>query len=302
MPTGPAPLAVAIVTYNSADVLPGLLSSLEAGLEGIPCFEVIVVDNDSRDDSVDISLRHPIQPRLIRMGRNAGYAAAINAAIATIRPDCDVLVLNPDARLFPGAVRTMRDRLRDPQIGVVVPQILDDEGRVFRSLRREPSIATAWTDSILGGSLAAHIGMSEVIADRNLYEQGGTVEWATGAVLLISAHARRLVGAWDESFFLYSEEVDYMRRVRACGLVVEYVPQAKVIHIGGDTLANPFLCGLLTANRIRDYGRRHGSLRTALFRMGVIAGEALRAWRGPGHRAALRAAIGSFRVPSSELP
>jgi len=72
-------LSIVIVTYNSASVLPGLLDSLVAGLEGIKQFETIVVDNDSADDSVDIALAHAIRPRVIRMGRNAGYAAAILA-------------------------------------------------------------------------------------------------------------------------------------------------------------------------------------------------------------------------------
>jgi N-acetylglucosaminyl-diphospho-decaprenol L-rhamnosyltransferase len=94
-------VSIIIVTYNSASVLSGLLDSLPAGLEGIKQFETIVVDNDSIDSSVDIALAHSIRPKIIRMGRNAGYAAAINAAAATVRPDADLLILNPDVRLLP---------------------------------------------------------------------------------------------------------------------------------------------------------------------------------------------------------
>src|SRR5262245_50236392 len=96
-------LSIAIVTYNSASVLSGLLDSLPAGLEGVKQFETIVVDNDSADNSVDIALGHSIRPRVIRMGRNAGYAAAINAAAATVRPQSNLLILNHDIRLLPGA-------------------------------------------------------------------------------------------------------------------------------------------------------------------------------------------------------
>ena len=116
------------MTYNSASVLPGLLDSLPAGLEGVKQFETIVVDNDSADNSVDTALAHAIRPRIIRMGRNAGYAAAINAAAATVRPDADLLILNPDVRLLPGAASLLVDRLTDSSVGVAVPRILAEDG------------------------------------------------------------------------------------------------------------------------------------------------------------------------------
>ena len=129
-----------------------------------------------------------------------------------------------------GAVSIMRDHLRNPQIGVVVPQILDDEGSVFRSLRREPTIATAWTNSILGGSLAAHIGShcrSEPLRawwQSRVGDRGGfahfsacqTARWRVGRVVLPLQRGGRLHAARAG-----------MR------LVVEYVPQARVIHIEG---------------------------------------------------------------------
>src|SRR5262245_65117841 len=94
-------LSIIIVTYNSAAVLSGLLDSLPAGLAGINQFEIVVVDNDSDDNSVDIADAHAIKPRVIRMGRNDGYAAGINAGVAIAHPDSDLLILNPDVRLLP---------------------------------------------------------------------------------------------------------------------------------------------------------------------------------------------------------
>lgn len=285
-------LAVVIVTFNSGRVLRGLLDSLPEGLAGIEEYQVVVVDNDSRDDSVEVALAHSIGAKVIRTGRNAGYAAGINAAAATIPPHAHMLILNPDIRLQPGAARILCDRLDSIWVGIAVPQLLGEDGRISHSLRREPSLATAWTEALLGGRLAARLGAGEIISDPRRYARGGPVEWATGAAVMVAARARHLAGDWDESFFLYSEEVDYLRRVRQCGLSVEYLPRAKVVHIGGDYVENPFLSALMAANRIRDYGRRHGTLSTLLFRLGVITGEALRAGLGTGHRAALRAALG----------
>src|SRR6266404_3978762 len=112
-PRAEAGLSIVIVTYNSAAVLPGLLDSLPAGLEGVKQFQTIVIDNDSDDSSVDIALAHPTQPKVIRMGRNAGYAAAINAAAAAVSPDADLLILNPDVCLLPGLASLLVDRLKD---------------------------------------------------------------------------------------------------------------------------------------------------------------------------------------------
>ncbi|MCA1406698.1 glycosyltransferase family 2 protein [Ensifer sp. IC3342] len=290
-PNGTGSLAVVIVTYNSASVLPGLLDSLPAGLEGIANYQVIVVDNASRDGSADLALAHPIGARVIRMGRNAGYAAGINAATATVAPYADLLVLNPDVRLHPGAARHLVDRLTEASVGVVVPQILGEDGKVCRSLRREPSAITAWSDALIGTKLAALIGIGEIVADPILYAQGGRIEWATGAVLAISARARLIVGDWDESFFLYSEEVDYMERVRRSALSVVYDTNARAVHIGGAYQRNPYLSALMTSNRVRYYRRHHGPIATMLFRLAIIVGESMRVVLGPGHRAALRAAL-----------
>jgi N-acetylglucosaminyl-diphospho-decaprenol L-rhamnosyltransferase len=294
-----AALSIIIVTYNSADVLQSLLDSLPAGLDGVANFETIVVDNDSRDNSVDIAVHHPIGARVIRMGRNAGYAAAINAAAATVSKDANLLVLNPDIRLQPGAAATLVDRLSDPTIGISVPKLLDESGTTNWSIRREPSILTTWTDAVLGGTLAARLGTGEMVGDPSAYEQESPIDWATGAIVAISARARHNIGEWDESFFLYMEEVDYMRRARECGLTVLFVPQAKAVHIGGEYSENPRLSALLSANRIRYHRRHHSYLSTLAFRLSVIVGEGMRALVGPGgHKAALLAAIAPRTVPA----
>jgi N-acetylglucosaminyl-diphospho-decaprenol L-rhamnosyltransferase len=291
-------LSVVIVTYNSASVLPGLLDSLPAGLEGVKQFETIVVDNDSADNSVSTALGHAIRPRVVRMGRNAGYAAAINAAAATVRSDADLLILNPDVRLLPGAARLLVDRLTDSSVGVAVPRILAEDGTTHWSLRREPSLTTAWTDVILGGTFAARLGTGEMVGDPATYDRGGLIEWATGAILAVAARARGAVGDWDESFFLYMEEVDYLRRVRESGLSVAYVPKARAVHIGGEYSENHRLSALLSANRIRYHRRYHGPVSTAMFRLSIIVGEGMRAARGsPGHRAAVWAAVAPWRLP-----
>ena len=147
-----------------------------------------------------------------------------------------------------------------------MPQIRNEDGGIATSLRCEPSLGATWAQAILGPALAARFGVGEMIARRNVYAQRRSVDWATGAILLVTARARKLVGHWDESFFLYSEEVDFQRRVRAHGLTVAYEPEAQVVHIGGDYMQSPPLTALMTSNQIRYFARHHGPLSTMLFR------------------------------------
>lgn len=285
------PLCVIVVSYNSGNVLPGLLDSIEAGMEGVGHYEIVVADNSSLDDSVAIALSHPIRPRVLAMGRNAGYAAGINAAAATVDDHADILVLNPDIRLYRGSVRSMRAALNDPSVGIVVPQMLHEDGTLSMSIRREPSLRSAWAEALIGGRLAARLGLGEVVLDVPLYHAGGPIEWATGAAMLIAAHARARLGDWDESFFLYSEEVDYFLRLREAGLRALYVPGARVVHIGGDCHRSAFLSALLTKNRIGYFSRHHGVGQSFIFRLGIVLGELIRSPSSPAHRASLKAAL-----------
>lgn len=296
-----AGVAVVIVAFNSASALPPLLDSLPAGLKGVERFEVIVVDNDSPDGSAEIAEAHFLNPTVIRMGRNAGYAAAINAAAATVQPDCHLLILNPDLRLYPDAVRPLVEQAATPSTGVAVPLNYTEDGHIDPTLRREPSVLTAWADALLGGPLAGWIGLGEVITGAERYDRRGSVEWATGSALLVTARARRIVGEWDETFFLYSEEVDYLRRVREAGLDVIYEPLSHVMHESGGSGRNARLYALMTANRIRYFGRHHGVVRTTMFRLGIAVGQAMRCWRGSWHRAALSCALKPLRPASDFL-
>jgi N-acetylglucosaminyl-diphospho-decaprenol L-rhamnosyltransferase len=296
------PLSVVIVTFNSATVLPRLLDSLPAGLRGLADLSVIVADNDSRDGSAKLAEAHPLGPTVIRMGRNAGYAAAINAAVSTIHPNSDLLILNPDVRLNPGAAKPLVELAATPSVGIAVPRNFREDGTTDPTLRREPSVFTAWAEAVLGGKFAARLGWGEIVGRMTCYGSRDIVEWATGSALLVSAQARRAVGAWDESYFLYSEEVDYQRRVREAGFDIVYEPRSQIMHTSGESGTNPLLFALLTANRIRYYRRYHGVWASFLFRLGIVVGEALRSWRGSVHRAGLRSAMMPLRPALEFIP
>jgi GT2 family glycosyltransferase len=154
----------------------------------------------------------------VSSGGNLGYAGGINIARRYIGVSAAVLVLNPDVRIRPGALATMLRCLENDTIGVVVPRIVDSSGSTYPSLRREPAVLSTLGDSLAGSRLTRRgARFSEVVWNAEHYDYAHTVDWATGAALLIRADVDRAVGDWTEDFFLYSEEVDYLRRVRESG-------------------------------------------------------------------------------------
>jgi GT2 family glycosyltransferase len=134
---------------------------------------------------------------------------------------------------------------------------------------------------------------------RTAYERPGDVDWATGAAVLVSTEADAAVGAWDERFFLYSEETDYCRRLRDAGWTVRYAPEAVAVHHGGGSGTGPDLVALTQVNRVRYFRKYHGRLATAVFLAVVVLSEAIR-FRRRENRRALRAILS--RRSRSKLP
>jgi GT2 family glycosyltransferase len=256
-PGGHAEAAVVVVTYNSAADVGALLASLRVEAESVR-LRVVVVDNGSTDDTVAILAAEP-GVVLVEPGGNLGYAGGINAAVAHAGAADSVLVLNPDLLVEPGAVRAMLGRLARPGVGVVVPLVRASDGSVYRSLRREPSVLRSVGDALLGNPRPWRPEWSsETVADPACYSAAHPVDWATGAAVLVRRDVAESVGDWDERFFLYSEETDYLRRVRAGGHEVWFEPSAGVRHHQGGSGSSPELDALMAVNRVR-YARKHHS-------------------------------------------
>ena len=165
-------------------------------------------------------------------------------------------------------------------MGITVPRMLNSDGSFFPSLRRPPSVTIALGEALLGGFRAARLGLSEFITDPAAYEAPRSAAWACGAALMISRDCLDVVGEWDESFFLYSEESDYMLRAGDAGFELRYVPDAIVRHEFGDQETRPELVALTVLNRLRLFARRNSRLRTVAYHLALMANEAPRALRG----------------------
>jgi N-acetylglucosaminyl-diphospho-decaprenol L-rhamnosyltransferase len=290
--TAPPVVDVIVVTWNSARVLPGLLASLPAGLTGLK-WRLTIVDNASADDTVAVARAGAPGCQIVQTGRNAGYAAAFNAGLARCAGYDAVLILNPDIRLAPGCGAMLCRALGETPtgaVGIAVPQLRDEDGTLARSLRREPTLLRALGQAVLGDRANRYPRLGEAVLDDETYARPADVDWATGAIMLMSRECLARCGTWDESFFLYSEETDYALRARDAGLATRLVPAAQAVHIGGESKVSPALWSLLTVNRVRLYRKRHNRFAAALYWSTVLLGEAARA--GLGRRRSQCAVIG----------
>lgn len=280
-----AVVTAVVVTYNSADTIGALLDSLAQGTV-VP--RVVVVDNGSMDRTREIaSARTGVE--VIATGANLGYSGGINVGLRRVADGDDVLILNPDLTVSPTMVERMRDELADPTVGIVAPLLRDARtGRRYHSLRRDPSPLRALGDAVLGERWPTRpAALAETMRRDAEYAAAHDVAWAGGAALLISARCRRQVGDWDAAtYFLYAEETDYAERARAHGLRVRFTPRAEARHVGSGSGQPAPLVALVSVNRVRCYARRHGAVRTALFR-GAIAAQHLLRLRDARHRSAL---------------
>jgi GT2 family glycosyltransferase len=277
-------IVLIIVTYNSAEVLPGLLRSLLDACAGAQ-WRTIVVDNASTDETVATVQRLLPTADIISLPDNNGYAAGINAAYDRADASEDVLILNPDVLLTPGSVARLAEfAATDDNIGIVVPTVLRADGTREQTLRKRPNALRITAEALLG-SRGARWG--EQVDEHDI-----SADWANGAVLYVPAQVRSVIGPWTDDLFLYSEEVDYCRRVVDVGFTIRRHPTVTATHIGGESNVSPALWAQLVTNKVVHLARWEDKTQARLAWDALVLGQMMRLPLGkPTHRAALKALL-----------
>ena len=279
-------VSVIVVTWNALDHVDACLQAvLGEGSAGVDV-EVLVVDNDSTDGTVAHVRDSWPSVRVVETGRNGGMAAGNNAGMLEARGRA-FLLLNSDAFLHDGAIATMLERLDAEPAGTVaavVPQLRNVDGSEQRSVR---GFATPWRYATEFWYLRRLAPRSRLL---NAFYGGGLdlsrpqrIDWATGACLLVPRDAVDAVGLMDEAYFMYGEEVDWLRRMARVGRTVAWEPRAVATHVGGGSARTRWgsLYQRQLANHVRYMARcesRRSARRTKLvLRTALLARAAT--WR-----------------------
>ena len=228
-------LAIIIVNYRTPQLTLDSLASLEAQIE--PGTSVVVVDNASGDDSADRIEQGILQrgwsswARLIRAPENGGFAYGNNIGIRAARAAL-YLLLNSDTIVRPGALAGLREAARQrPDAGIIGPGLLDADGELDQSHFRQPAPPSELIRSANTGVVGRLLSRFDPIMPRT--DRPTEVDWLGFACVLVRAEVFDQVGLLDEGYFMYFEDIDYCRRVRAAGWKVLYWPEPKVVHLQG---------------------------------------------------------------------
>ncbi len=222
-----------MVNHDAGDALAAFAASLRT--ENVS--ELIVVDNASSDGSL-AGLDADPAVRVVRTGANLGYGAGANRGVASTATEL-VLVSNPDVAVHPGALDALSAAFAaDPTLAIAGPRILNVDGTRYPSARRFPSTVVAGGHALLG-----------LVAPGNRFtrryrmadldpETTATVDWVSGACFMARHRALEELGGFDESYFMYLEDVDLCWRAHRAGWSVAYVPAAAVTHLQGISTAH----------------------------------------------------------------
>jgi GT2 family glycosyltransferase len=277
--TGPRVTAI-VVSYNTRDHLLRCLASL--GVHGGSSLETIVVDNASTDGSVEaVAARFP-DVRVLANAANLGFSRANNLGLRAARGEL-VLVLNSDCEVRPGALGALCGVLdARPDVAIVGPRTVGTDGAPQVSFGPALTPLAEWRQ----GRLVRGVKAGDPAALRRataLAAQEQEPDWVSASCFLARKGALDAVGGFDESFFLYEEDVDLCIRVREAGGRIVYTPAAEVVHHLGRSMDQAPTLARLEYHRshLRVYGKHNSAAERALLRA-WMAGRAAWDWLRAG--------------------
>jgi N-acetylglucosaminyl-diphospho-decaprenol L-rhamnosyltransferase len=261
---GMALVDVVVVSYNSRDQLRACVEPLSR----LDWVNAVVVDNASADGSLEAIADLPVE-RIARSD-NGGFAKGCNEGWRAGDAPF-VLFLNPDAGIDDRSLRRLVEVLEgDERLGAAAPRIEHPDGSLTYSLRRFPRLRSTYAQALFLQRLFPRASWSdEVIRDDGAYARAWSPEWVSGACVLVRRSVLEQLGGWDERFFLYCEDVDLCRRLRALGYDIRFDPSSIAVHEGGASAPKTTTLPLLASSRVL-YTRIHRSrLDGALDRLGL---------------------------------
>ena len=228
LPTGTT--SILIVTYNSASVIVKCLDALISDQHS----QIVVVDNNSQDESVALCRAHSTSPLVIESDENTGFARAVNLAAAQATGEY-LLLLNPDAVVSHKTVVELSDRMhRAPSLGVIAPRVMEREADRTVAAGFAPTIPRMLLHlsgiSRCGRSFKALRG-HYLLADQL---SGPTdVDWVTGACMMTRRTTWDQLDGLSTRWFMYAEDIDYCLRARDLGYTVSLEPDLIATHAAG---------------------------------------------------------------------
>lgn len=307
MKQNPVDVSVIIVNWNTRDLLAQCLHSVYETQGGL-VIQVIVVDNGSTDSSVEMVRQDFSQVELLTNQENLGFVRGNNQAFPLARGR-HVLLLNSDAALQERALAQMTDFLdQHPGVGIVGPMVLNPDGSFQTSFMDFPNLVS---ETLLMTKL------SKLVYSRHYpsyppekSQQTRPVDWMQGACMMMRRRTLEEIGGLDETFFMYSEEVDWCWRSKQAGWEVYYLPAARIMHWGGQSSARvPAKRRVIVyKSKLLFLGKHYGPGTASLFRGALLTTSFLKMglwglvrFLAPGRRKQASENLRSYRMLIRDL-
>lgn len=260
-------ISAIIVSYNTREMTLRCLRALDTALKGLR-FEVLLVDNASKDGSADAVRAAFPSVKVIESQRNAGFGAANNEAMRVAAGDYFLLV-NSDAFVEAEAIAKMLEFIRShPNVSVIGPTLVNEDGSPQDSCFRFPSPTYAWMENLWLSTGYKYHQRDEI---RH-------VDFVIGACMLVKKAVYEKVGGFDEQFFMYCEEADWQRRMQERGGEVVYLPTVSIPHVSG---ASDTRKAAISEDFFKSLDRyilkHHGFVGLISFRLAMVIGCTMRA-------------------------
>jgi N-acetylglucosaminyl-diphospho-decaprenol L-rhamnosyltransferase len=223
-------IRVVVVTYRSGDIIGNFVDTL-AKATSRP-YEVVIVDNSPELDAPTAAVAERAEVRLVRPGRNLGYGAAANRGAAGARSGW-IIVANADISFVPGSLDELLEAAdRWPRGGAFGPGIVNPDGALYPSARDLPSLGRGAGHALFGWFWPTNPWTASYRRERGAPTESAC-GWLSGSIQLLRREAFESVAGFDESYFMFMEDVDLDRRLGLTGWTSVYVPSAVVEHLGG---------------------------------------------------------------------
>jgi N-acetylglucosaminyl-diphospho-decaprenol L-rhamnosyltransferase len=283
---------MALANVTAVTVALNGLPWIERCLDSLRGIEAIVVDHGSTDGTLELVRERFPGVRVIEQ-ENKGYGAGLNAGMRAASGRY-YLIINSDAWVVGDAVERLAAFAdQHPDAAVVAPRLSNPDGTLQRSVRGFPTLWRLATEYFFLRKLAPRSrSLNAFYAGGFDHDEVREVEWVMGSCFLIRREAADAVGLFDEEFFLFSEETDWLYRFHAAGWTVWFVPDAEVVHVGGATHGGRMFTENLRGH-LRFFAKHHGAEQAARARRLLILalrvrGLLFRGERGRMYRNAAR--------------
>lgn len=235
-------LSITVISFKSKELIKELLQTIQESQTSYT-WEVIVVDNGSGDDTVEVLQNEYGNNEVwkdkftIIPNTNVGYSKGHNLALSRARGDY-WLILNPDMKLFPNTIQELMNYMQSHQdVGIITPKLIKGDGTFEAGCRR--SLPNPWN------ALGKFTGFAKLFPNNKKFssynisnepeDKEMEIEACSGSFMLIRPECKNKIKGFDEDFFMYGEDLDLCKRAREAGFKIWYYPKAEAIHYKGQS-------------------------------------------------------------------